>query len=83
MESKIKICAELLGFGTFSIVRYSREQKTRRFGNWICFRPQVKGGEDTYSVGALRKRTVTDPVSESSCFLFSRIPDDGKSPKTQ
>jgi hypothetical protein len=33
---------------------------TRRFGNWICFRPQVKGGggvreEDTYSVGPLRK----------------------------
>jgi hypothetical protein len=31
-------------FLTFSIVRYSREQKTRRFGNWICFRPQVKEG---------------------------------------
>jgi hypothetical protein len=28
----------------------------RRFGNWICFCPQVKGGEeDTYSVGPLRK----------------------------
>jgi hypothetical protein len=22
-------------------------QKTRRFGNWICFRPQVKVGEKT------------------------------------
>jgi hypothetical protein len=22
-----------------------------------------------------------DPISETSCFLFSRIPDDGKSPK--
>jgi hypothetical protein len=31
----------------------------------------------------LHLRTETDPVSESSCFLFSRIPDDGKSPKTQ
>jgi hypothetical protein len=29
--------------------------ETRRFGNWICFRPQVKGGEDTYSAGPLRK----------------------------
>jgi hypothetical protein len=28
-------------------------------------------------------RTETDPVSETSCFLFSRIPDDGKSPETQ
>jgi hypothetical protein len=24
-----------------------------------------------------------DPVSETSCFLFSKIPDDGESPKTQ
>jgi hypothetical protein len=46
---------ESLGFWTFSIVLYSREQKTRRFGNWICFRPQVKGGEYIYSGGPLRK----------------------------
>jgi hypothetical protein len=37
---------ELLDFWTFSIVRYSRKLKTRRFGNWICFRPHV-GGKDT------------------------------------
>jgi hypothetical protein len=32
-----------------------------------------------------RKNDVseTDPVSETSCFLVSRIPDDGKSPRTQ
>jgi hypothetical protein len=37
-------CTEnYLVFWTFSIVWYSRKQKTRRFGNWICFRPQVKG----------------------------------------
>jgi hypothetical protein len=29
--------------------------ETQCFGNWICFRPQVRGGEDTYSVGPLRK----------------------------
>jgi hypothetical protein len=28
-------------------------------------------------------RTEADPVSGMSCFLFSRIPDDGKSPKTK
>jgi hypothetical protein len=28
-------------------------------------------------------RTETDHVSETSCFLVPRIPDDGKSPKTQ
>jgi hypothetical protein len=27
-------------------------------------------------------RTETDPVSETLCFLVSRIPDDGQSPKT-
>jgi hypothetical protein len=46
---------ELVGFWTFSIVQYFRAQKTRRFRNWICFRPQVKGAEDAYSVGSLRK----------------------------
>jgi hypothetical protein len=30
-----------------------KEEQTRRFRNWICFRPQVRG--DTYSVGSLRK----------------------------
>jgi hypothetical protein len=100
----IHICTELLGFWTFSIVRYSKDQETRRFGNRICFRLQVKG-EDT-QLGPLERanldhwrwslskgsnwvgvfprhlRTETDPVSETSPFLVSRIPDDGKSPKT-
>jgi hypothetical protein len=37
--------SELLGFWTFSIIRYSRKYKTRSFGNWICFYPQVWGGK--------------------------------------
>jgi hypothetical protein len=28
-------------------------------------------------------RTETDPASETSCFLFSRTPEDGKIPRTQ
>jgi hypothetical protein len=36
--------SELLGFWTLSIVWYSRKWKTRRFGNWIYFRPQVITG---------------------------------------
>jgi hypothetical protein len=28
-------------------------------------------------------RTETDPVSETLCFLFPRVPDDGESPKTK
>jgi cytochrome c-type biogenesis protein CcmH/NrfF len=31
------------GFWTVSIVRYSRNYKTQRFGNCICFPPQVRG----------------------------------------
>jgi hypothetical protein len=31
----------------------------------------------------LHLRTQTDPVSETSCFLDFRIPDDGESPQTQ
>jgi hypothetical protein len=31
----------------------------------------------------LHLRTETDPVSETSCFLFSTIPDDERSPKIQ
>jgi hypothetical protein len=36
--------SELLGFWTLSIVRNSKYQKSQRFGNWIWFRPQMKGG---------------------------------------
>jgi hypothetical protein len=32
---------------------FLNNNKKIRFGNWICFRPQVR--EDTYSVGFLRK----------------------------
>jgi hypothetical protein len=30
-----------------SIVRISKIQKTQRFGNWICFRLQARGGAPT------------------------------------
>jgi hypothetical protein len=43
----------LLGFWTLSIVRNSINKETQRFGNWICFRPQVRGG--TYSTKSLKK----------------------------
>jgi hypothetical protein len=47
--------SQLLCFRTLSNLRYSRNQKTQRSGNWICFRPQVSVGGDTYSVGSLRE----------------------------
>jgi hypothetical protein len=39
--------SKLLGFWTLSIVLYTRNYKTQRFGNWICFRPHVRGGTPT------------------------------------
>jgi hypothetical protein len=34
-------------------IKKQTKEKTRRFGNWICFHSQVR--EKTYSVGSLRK----------------------------
>jgi hypothetical protein len=53
------ITDRITGFSDFvhrpdsKLIRRRKKEKTRRFGNWICFRPQVRG--DTYSVGSLRK----------------------------
>jgi hypothetical protein len=40
-------------------------------------------GPNWVGVFSSHLRTETDPVFETLCFLVSRIPDDGKSPKTQ
>jgi hypothetical protein len=37
-------------------------QKTRRFGNWICFRPQVKVGEKTPTQLGPLERANLNPV---------------------
>jgi hypothetical protein len=49
------VLSEILSFRTLSIVLVLKNKlrETRRFGNWISFRPQVR--EKTYSVGSLRK----------------------------
>jgi hypothetical protein len=80
---------ELLFFFTFpsSGILETRKHDVSETGSVSVLR--WKGGEDTYSVGPLWKanlnhwtpfhlRIETDPVSETSCFLVSRIPDDGK-----
>jgi hypothetical protein len=43
--------------------------------------PSSDEGGSVFSLPHLR--TETDPVSETSCFLFSRIHNNGKSPKPQ
>jgi hypothetical protein len=77
--STVNRYSELLGFRTLSIVRYSQNWKTQRFGNWICFRPQVRGETPTL-LGPL-ERAETDPVSETLWFPDT-ITDDGRSLET-
>jgi hypothetical protein len=64
----------LTGFRTLPIVRNSRKQKTQRFGNGICFRPQVSGGKDTYFVGSLRKSTVLSSFWNTGRWTKSKNP---------
>jgi hypothetical protein len=84
--------SELLGFWTLSIIQYSRNYKTQRFGKWICLRPQMSGEASTL-LGPFERAnlnhwtqqsrclipppphqgTESDPVSETLCFLASRI----------
>jgi hypothetical protein len=64
---------ELLGFWTFSIVRFSRELKTRRFGNWMCFRPQVKGEKTPTQLGPLERDNLNHCSYLLTLVLRSRI----------
>jgi hypothetical protein len=61
------------------------ETREQLFGNWICFRPHVRG-EIRALLRPLERanlRTETDPVSETLCCLLSRLPDDRQSLQTQ
>jgi hypothetical protein len=51
--------------------------ETANLNHWICFRPQVRGETPTL-LGPLERANLNQ-----LCFLVSRIPDDGQSPKTQ
>jgi hypothetical protein len=58
--------SESLDFWTFSRVRYSRNNKTRRAANWNCYRPHAGGGgQDTTQLGPLDRTNLnhwTTPV---------------------
>jgi hypothetical protein len=59
---------ELVSFWTFSIVRYSRNQKTKRFGDWICFRPQERGKTPTQLCPL--KRTYSEYPTDVECVTI-------------
>jgi hypothetical protein len=74
---KVVTRIEILGFRTLSIVRIfpKYQWKTQRFGNWICFRPQVR--EDTTQLGPLERanlnhwtRLARDVIYHNSIEFF-------------
>jgi hypothetical protein len=49
--------------------------ETRRFGNWICFRPQVKGGRRHLLSWAPYKELISiigQPLSDIQSYLITR-----------
>jgi hypothetical protein len=48
--SKHNANSELLGFWPLSIVWSYKTYRAQRFGNWICFRPQVENGSSFRNV---------------------------------
>jgi hypothetical protein len=59
-------------FRTLSIFRHSNNYRTRRFENWIYFRPHVSGDTPTL-LGPLERANM-------SSFFFG-VPDNGQRPK--
>jgi hypothetical protein len=60
---------------------------SKGFWRW-CITLRITGFLDFFPLSGIletRKHDVseTGSISETSCFLVSRIPDDGKSPKIQ
>jgi hypothetical protein len=63
-------------FWTFPIFRYSREFKTRRFRNWICFRPLVRGEKTPTQLGPLERANLnhwTAPARLNSCVNLTGV----------
>jgi hypothetical protein len=64
--------------GLLSIVRISKYKKTQRFGNWVFFRPQAKGGGGgSLSCGQVQKHcsSVFPVLSfDRLCGLVVRVP---------
>jgi hypothetical protein len=71
----------LLSFWTLSIVWISTNQKTQRFRNWICFRPQAGGGGGTYCTKKKKKLAFPQAMPEQKKVNHSKQGDDGQSPE--
>jgi hypothetical protein len=65
-----------IGFWTFSIVQIFNRLNTRRFGDWICLRPQVKGKEEKEGnpvlLGPLEKANI-NPLQSPKHRVFSLL----------
>jgi hypothetical protein len=62
--------SEILSFRTLSIVLVLKNKlgETRRFGNWICFRPQVRG-KNPILLGLL-ERASPNHWTQQNRFFF-------------
>jgi hypothetical protein len=63
--------SESLGVWTLSIVRYSKIYEHQYFGNWICFRPQVRKEEFLKYVFYILEYQMMEKVqtpSDSECY---------------
>jgi hypothetical protein len=57
-----------------------KTQIRQRFGNWICFRPQVRGGVElhVYYPSALRRKQIQFP--KLCCFIEYQTMDKVQNP---
>jgi hypothetical protein len=53
-------------FGLFPSSGILGTRKTQRFGNWICFRPQVRGEETPTLLGPLDRANLNHWTNVSS-----------------
>jgi hypothetical protein len=60
-----------LGLDFVQSVRYCKNYKTQRFGNWICFRPQVSGRR------YLQLLKLALSKGPNGAGVFSPSPEDG------
>jgi hypothetical protein len=66
------ITLRITGFLDLSVVRYFKNQRTQRFGNWICFRLQVMG-ETPAPLGSLGKVNLNHSSEDGNRSSFRNV----------
>jgi hypothetical protein len=61
--------------GFLDVIHHPVFEETRRFGNWICFRPQVKGGKKTPTQLGPLERANLNHWTNTERWIKSRNPE--------